>query len=323
MLRAVVTGIGACLPQKIVTNRDLESIVDTTHEWIVERTGIHQRHIAGEGELTSHFAAGAAKAAMQKAGCAADDIDLIILATATPDKTMPATATKVQQMLGIRQGAAFDINAACSGFIYGMHIATALIATAQAKRVLVIGAETFSRVLDWKDRSTCILFGDGAGAVVLEAQEGSGGPNDRGVLASSIHSDGEYHDLLQTTGGVSSTGTSGVLLMQGKEVFRHAVDKMVASVHEALRFAKLHEEDITWIVPHQANWRILHATAKKLNLPDERLISTVKDHANTSAASIPLALSVAAQKGMIKKGDVIVMPALGAGLTWGACILRW
>jgi 3-oxoacyl-[acyl-carrier-protein] synthase-3 len=323
MRRAVVIGYGAYLPQRIVTNTDLESRIDTTHTWIAERTGIHQRHIAAEGELTSALAAKAAKAALDKAGAAPDTVDTLILATTTPDDTMPSSATKVQHALDMHNGAAFDVAAACSGFIYALHLANALIVSGQSRRALVIGAETFSRIIDWSDRGTCILFGDGAGALLLEAQEGKGDTADRGILAASIASDGRYYDILRTSGGVSSTQVAGTVSMAGKEVFRHAVDKMAGSVLDALAKAGLDKSAIDWVVPHQANVRILDATARRLGVPEEKLISTVRDHANTSAASIPLALCAAAAENRLKEGDLLAMPALGAGLTWGACILRW
>lgn len=323
MLRAVVRGYGACLPQKIVTNAELEKRVETSDAWIVERTGIRQRHIAAEGELTSHLGTKAAQAALEKAGLNPDDIDLIVLATTTPDDTMPSTATKVQHALGMTRGAAFDINAACSGFVYAMSVADSFIRSGGAKRVLVIGAETYSRILNWEDRTTCILFGDGAAALVLEAVDGKGKTSDRGVLATRIHSDGQYHSILNTTGGVSSTQDAGFLTMAGKEVFRHGVAKMADVVVEEMKALGIPMESVDWVIPHQANFRILHGVAKRLELPEEKLISTVDRHANTSAASIPLALAYGADQGKIKQGQLLVMPALGAGLTWGACILRW
>ncbi len=323
MLRAVVKGYGIHLPQQIVTNADLEKRVNTTDAWIVERTGIRQRHIAAEGELTSHLGAKAAKDALMRAGLNPDDIDLVVVATTTPDDTMPATATKVQHMLGMTRGAAFDVNAACSGFVYAMAVADNFIRGGGARRVLVIGAETYSRILNWEDRSTCILFGDGAGALVLEASESKGKSSDRGVLFTGLHSSGQYHSILNTTGGVSSTRSAGVLTMAGQEVFRHGVAKMADVATEGLAALGLEGKDADWVIPHQANVRIMDGVMKRLGLPHEKLISTVDKYANTSAASIPLALSHGVEEGKIKQGQLLVMPALGAGLTWGACILRW
>jgi 3-oxoacyl-[acyl-carrier-protein] synthase-3 len=323
MLRSVVKGYGTYLPRQILTNADLEKRMDTNDAWIVERTGIRQRHIAEEGELTSHLGAKAAQAALANAGLKADDIDLIVLATTTPDDTMPSTATKIQHRLGMTRGAAFDINAACSGFVYALATADSFIRSGSAKRVLVIGAETYSRILNWEDRTTCILFGDGAGALVLEAAQGSGKASDRGVLYCRIYSDGQYRSILNTTGGVSSTRTAGLLTMAGKEVFRHAVAKMADSVTEGLTALGLTIGDADWVIPHQANIRILQSISKRLGSDDKKTISTVDMHANTSAASIPLAIASAAGQGKIKQGQLLVMPALGAGLTWGACILRW
>lgn len=321
--RAVITGWGSHLPERIVSNDELAKTVDTNDEWIRERTGIRQRHIAAEGETTSDLAAGAGRKAIAKAGLSADDIDLVIVATSTPDLTFPATAALTQHKLGITRGAAFDVNAVCSGFLYGLTTADAFIAAGKARNVLVIGAETFSRILDWNDRTTCILFGDGAGAVVVQAQEGSGTNSDRGVLVSEICSDGQYAPLLGSTGGVSSTQSAGFVFMHGKEIFRHAVAKMADSVDHCLDAVGLTHDDIQWLVPHQANMRILQSTAKRLNIPEERAILTVDKHANTSAASIPLALCSAADEGKFSPGDLIATPALGAGLTWGACLLRW
>lgn len=322
-LRSIVLGYGTYLPEQIVTNADLEKRMDTSDAWIVERTGIRQRHIAQEGELTSHLGAKAAAAALVNAGLNPDDIDLVLVATTTPDDTMPSTATKIQHQLGMTQGAAFDINAACSGFIYALTSADAYIRSGAAKRVLVIGAETYSRILNWEDRATCILFGDGAGALILEGCEQPGKSSDRGILFSRIFSDGQYHSILNTTGGVSSTREAGFLTMAGKEVFRHAVAKMSESVLEGLQALGLTAADSDWVIPHQANIRILHGVAKRLELNENKLISTVDKHANTSAASIPLALASAANTGKIVQGQLLVLPALGAGLTWGTCILRW
>jgi 3-oxoacyl-[acyl-carrier-protein] synthase III len=323
VMRAVITGWGACLPQNVVTNDDLARTIDTSDEWIVERTGIRQRHIAAEGETTSDLAAAAARAALAKAGLEPDAIDLLIVATSTPDLTFPSTAVLTQHKLGMTRGAAFDLNAVCSGFLYALHTADMYISAGKARNVLVIGAETFSRILDWNDRSTCILFGDGAGAVVLQAQKGQGNASDRGLLVSDIHSDGQFAPLLKSTGGVSATREAGFVYMQGKEIFRHAVSKMADSVEHCLQDIGLTTEDIQWLVPHQANMRILQATAKRLNIPEERAILTVDKHANTSAASIPLALSIAADEGKFSSGDLIATPALGAGLTWGASLIRW
>jgi len=318
MRRAVILGTGAHLPDRIMTNRDFEASLDTSHEWIVERTGIEQRHIAASGECTSDLAVKAGAEALKNAGIQPDSIDLVILATTTPDDTMPSTATKVQHRLGITRGAAFDVNAACSGFVYAMSIANSFIISGQAKRILVIGAETYSRILDWNDRGTCILFGDGAAALVLEAQEG-----ERGILHSGIHSDGQYTGLLATSGGVSSTQKAGMLFMSGKDIFRHAVSKMPAAVEEGMAALGLPISAIDWLVPHQANMRILHGVAQKLHIGEEKVVATVKNHANTSAASIPLALHLASGDGRIRPGQLIACPALGAGLTWGCTLIRW
>lgn len=323
MRRAVVLSTGAYLPERIMTNAEMETIVDTNHDWIVERTGIHQRHIAADGQFTSDLGARAGAMAIERAGIAADSIDLVILATTTPDDTMPSSATKIQHKLGITKAAAFDVNAACSGFVYAMTIANSFIVSGAANRVLVIGAETYSRILDWSDRGTCILFGDGAAAVLLDAQEGNATPDDRGVLYSKIHSDGQYTQLLATNGGVSSTMTSGKMFMVGKEIFRHAVAKMPAAAEEGLAALGLPLSAIDWVVPHQANQRILHGVGQKLHVPEDKVVVTVTKHANTSAASIPLALHEASGDGRIQKGHLIICPALGAGLTWGCTILRW
>lgn len=323
MRRAVVTGIGAYLPKRIMSNAEFASFLETNDEWIVERTGIRQRHIAAEGENTSDLAIAAAREAISDAGIEPSSIDLVLLATTTPDDTMPSTATKVQHALGITQGAAFDLNAACSGFVYAMTTAHSFIASGQANRVLVIGAETYSRILDWQDRGTCILFGDGAAALVLEAQTGKGDNSDRGILQTVIRSDGQYAPLLGTSGGVSSTKTAGTLHMSGKDIFRHAVSKMPAAVEEAIKNADLTVADIDWLAPHQANMRILASVAQKLSIGDDRVLATVAEHANTSAASIPLALYAAKRDGRLKTGQLIAAPALGAGLTWGCVLLRW
>lgn len=323
MRRAVVAGIGAYLPKRVMTNADFETLVETNDQWIVERTGIRERRIAAEGELTSDLAAAAAKEALKHAGLKPDDIDTVILATTTPDDTMPASAVKVQHKLGMTKGAAFDVNAACSGFVYAMSVANSFIVSGQANRVLVIGAETFSRILDWKDRGTCILFGDGAGAVVLAADEQPGKNTDRGVLAVHIGSDGGYAPILGTSGGVSSTQAAGTLFMAGKEVYRHAVARMPQAVEESMRAIGLPVSVIDWLAPHQANQRILEAVADRLGIAGEKAISTVAGHANTSAASIPLALHAAVTDGRIKPGHLVACPALGAGLTWGCAVIRW
>lgn len=324
-LRAVVIGIGHCLPEKAYSNAELATLrnIDTTDEWIVERTGIHQRYLAADGQTTSDLATGAAKEAIGMAGVEAASIDLVLVATTTPDDTMPSTATKVQHRLGITGGAAFDMNAACSGFVYAMTVANNFIIAGGAKRVLVIGAETYSRILNWEDRTTCILFGDGAAAVLLDAQEQKGTNDDRGVLFSGIHSDGQYTSLLATNGGVSSTMTSGTMFMLGKDIFRHAVAKMPAAVEEGMGKLGLPMSAIHWLAPHQANKRILAGVGQKLGVGEDKLICTVPLHANTSAASIPLALYTGLKDGRIQKGHLIVCPALGAGLTWGCTILRW
>lgn len=323
MRRAVVIGTGAYLPSRIMTNADFEKILDTSDDWITERTGIRQRHIAAEGEKTSDLAMQAAKAALSAAGVNPESIDLLIVATTTPDDTMPSTATKVQHAIGMTRGAAFDMNAACSGFVYAMTVANSFIMSGQAQRVLVIGAETYSRILDWKDRTTCILFGDGAAAVLLEAQEQRNTSDDKGILFSRMHSDGQYTGLLATSGGVSSTQNAGTLFMAGKEIYRHAVMKMPLAVEEGMQTLALPLESIDWLVPHQANMRILTGVAGKLKLPESRVIATVSEHANTSAASIPLALHAGSRDGRIKPGQLVACPALGAGLTWGCTIIRW
>lgn len=323
MRRPVVLGTGMYLPERVMTNAELESLVETNHEWIVERTGIHQRHIAAQGEVTSDLGAKAGAMALMNAGISPDSIDLVILATTTPDDTMPSAATKIQHKLDITSGAAFDVNAACSGFVYAMSVANSFILSGMAGRILVVGAETYSRILDWEDRGTCILFGDGAAAIVLEAQEQKGTGDDRGILFAGIHSDGQYTGLLGTNGGVSSTMTSGKMFMQGRDIFRHAVAKMPAAVEEAVAAIGKTTQDIDWLVPHQANMRILSSVAQKLHIGEERVIATVSQHANTSAASIPLALHLGAHDGRIKTGQLIACPALGAGLTWGCTLLRW
>jgi len=323
MIRAVPLGCGHYLPERVVENAEFEKTLDTSDEWIRSRTGIERRHFAADGEFTSDLAIMAAKAALANAGIEAKDLDAIVLATATPDQTFPSTATKVQHALGMKNGFAFDIQAVCAGFIFALSTANAMIVSGQAKRVLIIGAETFSRILDWTDRGTCVLFGDGAGALVLEAQEGSGDSADRGILSTDLHSDGSYNDLLYVDGGVSSTQSAGVLRMQGQEVFKHAVTKLVATGEVAMEAAGVSAADIDWVVPHQANLRIIARTAKKMGVGMERIVQTVQDHGNTSAASIPMALSVAVSRGQIKRGDLLLMEAIGGGLAWGAATIRW
>ncbi|MBX9943458.1 MAG: ketoacyl-ACP synthase III [Reyranella sp.] len=322
-MRSVVQGCGAYLPKRVVTNAELAKTMDTSDEWIQQRTGIRQRHIAADGEFTSHLALEASQRALAHAGVKASDLDLIVLATATPDETFPATATRVQAALGMTKGAAFDVQAVCAGFVYGLSVADSLIKNGLASTALVIGAETFSRILDWEDRGTCVLFGDGAGAVVLRAEQGTGTSADRGVLANALHSDGRQHDILYVDGGPSSTRTTGFLRMEGKEVFKHAVVNMTAVVGEVLAKAGFEAKDIDWLVPHQANKRIIDGTGRKLGLPPERVVVTVDRHANTSAASIPLALDAAVQDGRIKKGDLVLLEGIGGGLAWGASLVRW
>ena len=320
--RAVITGTGSALPPRRVSNAELAEQVDTSDEWIVERTGIRFRHIAAEGETTATLATDAARTALAAAGVEAAAIDLIVLATATPDQTFPASATKVQAALGINDCVAFDVAAVCSGFLYALQVAESMIRAGSAHKALVIGAETFSRILDWEDRATCVLFGDGAGAIVLEAQEteAAGG---RGVLATKLHADGRHNQLLYVDGGPSTTGTVGKLRMKGKEVFRHAVVNLASVMGESLAVAGLEASDVDWVVPHQANARILDATAKKLGLAPEKVIVTVDQHANTSAASVPLALDTAVRDGRIKRGDLLVLEAMGGGFTWGASVVRF
>ena len=319
--RAVVRGVGHYLPERVVENEEFVSIVDTSDEWIRTRSGIERRHFAAEGETTSDMAAKAARAALDMAGMDASDVDAIVLATSTADLTFPSAATMVQAKLGTG-GFAFDIQAVCAGFVFALSNANALIVSGQAKRVLVIGAETFSRILDMTDRTTCVLFGDGAGALLLEAEDGTGERTDRGVLATDLNSDGRFRDILYVDGGIS-TQTTGHLRMQGKEVFRHAVEKLAATAHESLEKVGMTGDDVDWIVPHQANLRIIKGTASRMSVPMERVIVTVQDHGNTSAASIPLALSVGHARGQIQKGQVLVMEAIGGGLAWGSVVLRW
>ena len=321
MLRSVLIGTGSALPKRAVSNAELAEQVDTSDDWIVERTGIRNRYIAGEGETTSTLAIEAARKAIAAAGIDAGSIDLIILATATPDQTFPASATIVQHALGCNGGIAFDVAAVCSGFLYAVVVADSMLRTGAAKRALVIGAETFSRILDWEDRTTCVLFGDGAGAVLFEARD-EPGDSPRGILATRLHADGTHNQLLYVDGGPSTTGTVGQLRMRGKEVFRHAVVNLAEVLNEVLVQAGLQTSDLDWVVPHQANARILDATAKKLGLPREKVVVTVDQHANTSAASVPLALDVAVKDGRIKPGDLVMLEAMGGGFTWGASLLR-
>ena len=317
--RSVIAGTGSALPANRVSNAQLAERVDTSDEWIVERTGIRFRHIAAPHETTGTLAADAARSALVAAGIEASDVDLIVLATATPDQTFPATATKVQAALGIPDCVAFDVAAVCSGFLYAVQVADSMIRAGAHTTALVIGAETFSRIVDWEDRGTCVLFGDGAGAIVLTAEEGS----ERGILATRLHADGRHNDLLYVDGGPSTTGTVGKLRMKGREVFRHAVTNLAAVMGESLGAAGLEASDVDWVVPHQANARILDATAKKLGLAAERVVVTVDQHANTSAASVPLALDTAVRDGRIKRGDLIVLEAMGGGFTWGASVVRF
>lgn len=321
MRRSVLIGTGSALPRRAVSNQELAAKVDTSDEWIVERTGIRNRHIAAPDETTSSLATDAALKAIEAAGIEASSIDLIILATATPDQTFPATATIVQDKLGCRGGIAFDVAAVCSGFLYALGVADSMLRSGMAQRALVIGSETFSRILDWEDRTTCVLFGDGAGAVILEAQEQEG-DKPRGILATQLHADGAHNELLYVDGGPSTTGTVGKLRMKGREVFRHAVVNLSEVLKEVLEDAGLKTSDLDWLVPHQANARILEATAKKLGLPPEKVVMTVGQHANTSAASVPLALDQAVRDGRIREGDLVMLEAMGGGFTWGASLLR-
>lgn len=321
-IRAVVKGVGHYLPDRVVPNSEFEASIDTSDSWIRSRSGIERRHFAAEGQTTSDLATRAARAALADAGIGPDDIDAIVLATSTADLTFPSAATMVQGALGMSRGFAYDVQAVCAGFVFSLANAQALIVSGQAQRVLVIGAETFSRLMDWTDRSTCVLFGDGAGALVLEAADGEGTPADRGILSTDLHSDGRFRDLLYVDGGVSTRST-GHLRMQGKEVFRHAVEKLAETAHAALGKVGLTGADVDWIVPHQANLRIITGTAHRMGVPMERVVVTVADHGNTSAASIPLALSVGRQRGQIKTGDLIVTEAIGGGLAWGSVVLRW
>ena len=317
-VRAVIAGVGSALPSRRVTNAELAQTVDTTDQWIVERTGIRSRYLAGEDETTASLAADAARKALAHAGVNASAIDLIVLATATPDQTFPSSATKVQAALGIDDCIAFDVHAVCTGFLYALSVADSMIRSGNAKNALVIGSETFSRILDWEDRATCVLFGDGAGALILSAADG-----DSGILATKLHADGRHNDLLFVDGGPSTTGTVGKLRMKGREVFRHAVVNLAGVLGEVLEAAGLTAADVDWVVPHQANARILDATAKKLGLPAEKVVVTVHEHANTSAASVPLALDTAVRDGRIQRGDIVVLEAMGGGFTWGAAALRY
>ena len=320
--RAVIKGVGHYLPDRIVPNSEFAATLDTSDAWIKSRSGIEHRHFAAEGQGTSDLASRAAIAALQDAGFKANDLDTIIVATSTPDLTFPSVATMVQGSIGMTQGFGFDIQAVCAGFVFALCNANALIASGQAKRIMVIGAETFSQLMDWTDRSTCVLFGDGAGALILEAEEGSGNTADRGILATDLNSDGRYRDILYVDGGVSNQ-TVGHLRMEGKEVFRHAVEKLSSTAQRSMERAGITNSDIDWIVPHQANIRIIKGIARKMGVPLDQVIITVQDHGNTSAASIPLAMSVGKKSGKIKTGDLIVTQAIGGGLAWGSVVLRW
>lgn len=323
-IRSVIKGVGAALPEQIVTNHDFAARgIDTSDEWIQQRSGIRERRYAAKGQVTSDLALAAAKAALKMADIPVEAVDAIILATTSPDESFPATATRVQAALGMKRGFAFDVQAVCSGFIYALSIADNFIRSGQVRTVLVIGAETLSRLLNWEDRATCVLFGDGAGAVVLHAEKGKGDMSDRGILSTHLFSDGRYHDLLHTDGGPSSTGSIGKIVMKGKDVFRHAVEHMADVVLHALSVHDLTPAALDWLVPHQANLRILQATAEKLNMPMEKVVVTVDRHGNTSAASVPLALATAVAEGKFKPGDLLMLEALGGGFTWGAALLRW
>ncbi len=323
MIRSVVRGVGSALPRRIMRNADFEGMFETSDAWIVQRTGIRQRHIASEDETTASLGEAAARAALDAAGLTADDIDLIVLATSTPNHTFPATSVEIQERLGMRHGFAFDLQAVCSGFVYAVTTADLYIRGGLARRVLVIGAETFSRILDWTDRSTCVLFGDGAGALVLEATEGEGTLADRGILAASLRSDGTHKMKLYVDGGPSTTQTVGHLRMEGREVFKHAVGMITDVIEATFAAAGITADDLDWFVPHQANKRIIDASAKKLGIAEEKVVVTVDLHGNTSAASVPLALSVAVADGRIKPGDLVLLEAMGGGFTWGAVLIRW
>jgi 3-oxoacyl-[acyl-carrier-protein] synthase III len=320
--RSLLIGCGSYLPERILTNEELSKKVDTSHDWIVQRTGIHQRHVAAEGELTSDLALAAASQALEAAKVDAGEVDLIVVATTTPDDTFPATATKVQARLGITRGAAFDVQAVCAGFVYALAVADNFIKAGQVNTALVIGAETFTRILDWEDRSTCVLFGDGAGAVVLRGKDGAGHSSDHGILSTHLHSDGRERDILYVDGGPSSTGTTGHVRMEGKEVFRHAVSKLGGVIEEALEANGLTASDVNWLVPHQANRRIIDSMAKRMKLPAEKVVCCIDRHANTSAASVPLALTEAVRDGRINDGDLVLFEAIGGGLAWGAGLVR-
>jgi 3-oxoacyl-[acyl-carrier-protein] synthase-3 len=322
-IRSVVRGVGSYLPRRKLTNQDLERLVDTSHDWIVQRTGIEARHIAEEDETTSVLGIKAAEAALADAGLRADDIDLVICATSTPDYTFPSTATMIQTGIGMTHGAAFDLQAVCTGFVYAVTTADKFLQSGSHKRALVVGAETFSRILDWNDRTTCVLFGDGAGAIVLEAQEGEGTSSDRGVLTSHLRSDGRYRDKLYVDGGPGSTKTTGVLKMEGREVFKFAVGMVADVVQDAFMATGTSAEELKWFVPHQANKRIITASADKLGIALEKVVITVNKHGNTSAASIPLALDTARKDGRIKDGDLVMIEAIGGGFTWGSALIRW
>lgn len=323
MIRSVVRGIGSALPRRIMKNTDFEGVLETSDEWIAQRTGIRQRHIAADDETTASLGEAAARAALDNGGLTPADIGLIVLATSTPNNTFPATAVEIQNRLGMHHGFAFDMQAVCSGFVYAVATADLYIRGGLAKRVLVIGSETFSRILDWTDRSTCVLFGDGAGALILEAQEGEGTIADRGVLAASLRSDGAHKDKLYVDGGPSTTGTVGLLRMEGREVFKHAVGMITDVIEATFSEAGITADDLDWFVPHQANKRIIDASAKKLGIAEEKVVVTVNLHGNTSAASVPLALAVAVADGRVKKGDLVLLEAMGGGFTWGAVLLRW
>jgi 3-oxoacyl-[acyl-carrier-protein] synthase III len=323
VIRSQVIGCGSFLPERILTNAELAKTVDTSDEWIASRTGIRRRHIAVPGETTADLAVKSAERALADARIGVEDLDLIVVATTTPDETFPSVATAVQARIGMTQGAAFDVQAVCSGFIYGLAVADNFIKAGQARTILLIGAETMSRLMDWTDRTTCVLFGDGAGAIVLRAADGAGEPSDRGVLNTKLYSDGRLHDLLYVDGGPSTTGTTGHLRMLGRDVFKHAVINIAASIEASARHSDIAISEIDWFVPHQANQRILEATARRLKVAPERFISTIEDHGNTSAASVPLALDVAVADGRIKRGDLVLLEAMGGGLTWGAALLRW
>jgi 3-oxoacyl-[acyl-carrier-protein] synthase-3 len=323
VVRSLIAGCGSYLPKQVVTNADLAKRIDTSDEWIRQRTGIGQRHVAAEGELTSHLAINAAEAALEDAGMKPDELDLIVLATTTPDETFPATATRVQAAIGMNRGMAFDVQAVCSGFVYALAVADNFLRVGQAKTALVIGAETFTRILDWNDRGTSVLFGDGAGAVALRAAAGKGDKTDRGVLSTHLFSDGRYHDMLYVDGGPSSTGKAGCVRMEGREVFRHAVTKLAQAVDAAIADNGIEESEIDWLVPHQANRRIIDSMGQRLKLPPEKVVVTIDRHANTSAASIPLALAEAKGDGRIRPGQLVLLEAMGGGFTWGSALVRW